>query len=174
MPSLKQVARLQPGSSVPGGQNEPVAHFNERPGSEAGRVGILLGSFIFFLMFFWPRKPGLQTRYFMDGHKSQTCAIGADVRHIGFPGLAETGFVRPSNKKTSPGLVLLRDAERGGFEPPVRLPAQRFSRPPRSTALASLLAANIHKYGAISPLPAKNGPRSPGPDGPCGFRACAT
>jgi hypothetical protein len=167
MPSLKQVARLQPGSSVPGGQNEPVAHFNERPGSEAGRVGILLGSFIFFLMFFWPRKPGLQTRY-------SWMAQVADLRHIGFPGLAETGFVRPSNKKTSPGLVLLRDAERGGFEPPVRLPAQRFSRPPRSTALASLLAANIHKYGAISPLPAKNGPRSPGPDGPGGFRACAT
>ena len=29
-------------------------------------------------------------------------------------------------------------AERGGFEPPVRLPIQRFSRPPHSTTLASL------------------------------------
>jgi hypothetical protein len=56
MNTSKSVARLLLGSSVPGGQNEPVAHFSERPGSEAGRVGILPESFIPFLSFLWPRK----------------------------------------------------------------------------------------------------------------------
>ena len=38
-------------------------------------------------------------------------------------------------------------AERGGFEPPVRLPGQRFSRPPHSTALPSLLfTAKVEKF----------------------------
>lgn len=38
---------------------------------------------------------------------------------------------------------LLILAERQGFEPWVQLPAQRFSRPPHSTALASLLFINL-------------------------------
>lgn len=33
-------------------------------------------------------------------------------------------------------------AERKGFEPPVQLPGQRFSRPPQSTTLASLRSCN--------------------------------
>ncbi len=34
-------------------------------------------------------------------------------------------------------------AERGGFEPPVQSPGQRFSRPPQSTTLASLRYAGL-------------------------------
>ena len=41
-------------------------------------------------------------------------------------------------KKRPLGRFFLFMAERGGFEPPVRLHAQRFSRPPHSTALPPL------------------------------------
>ncbi len=43
-----------------------------------------------------------------------------------------------SNKKTK-GNSFVSVAERQGFEPWVRISGQRFSRPPHSTALASLL-----------------------------------
>ncbi len=47
-------------------------------------------------------------------------------------------------------------AERKGFEPPVQLPGQRFSRPPHSTTLASLLFSALTCCGnLIRPLAEK-------------------
>src|SRR5690606_33461427 len=48
-------------------------------------------------------------------------------------------------------------AEREGFEPSVRLPAQRFSRPPRSTTPAPLRKARLSRSGRnIAMARAKN------------------
>ncbi len=50
--------------------------------------------------------------------------------------LQEASFLRCFGKIQNPALAgfdMVALAEKEGFEPPVRLPGQRFSRPPRST-----------------------------------------
>ncbi len=63
-------------------------------------------------------------------------------------------------------------AEREGFEPSERLRAQRFSRPPHSTALASLRAnTNLASPGMASCAKRKRCPAGPVTGGPRGRRA---
>ena len=53
-------------------------------------------------------------------------------------------------------------AEREGFEPPVPVKIQRFSRPPRSTALASLHSIIVGKAKAFPFVRGERGIRTPG------------
>ena len=87
-------------------------------------------------------KEKLQRRIFPDGifynkekHAFRTEKINAVINQIA----CLSGDLR-YKRGWSKSLLIdkSRSAEREGFEPSVRLPAQRFSRPPHSAALASL------------------------------------
>src|SRR5262245_28908389 len=82
-----------------------------------------------------PPTSGIQSRLTVDAEAGD----GLSRLSLGYTETvranADCGIVGAEPRREARGGLL---AERGGFEPPVGLRPQRFSRPPRSTAPASL------------------------------------